>query len=252
MYRYLYTNGVRFENSIATPALYDAIAGTPAASPVTSCPTTSSRSTTLRDRAARPELARPAGLQPRLRLLEGARPDRGTKGKKTPLFLTQGFLENNTKPDGTWDLFNGMAGPKRAWFGMWITCAATTSTAPAGWRWGARAGSTRRCASSTVTSPASRRPEAPTEKDPPLAVESSDGKWPSEAAWPPPDSFKLATPLKPGSYTDDTTNNGSGEGGSPNGEGIWTFSTAARLGRPFRGRAAHRGSTRRHRCRTRT
>ena len=28
------------------------------------------------------------------------------KGKTTPLFLTQGFLENNTKPDGTWDLFN--------------------------------------------------------------------------------------------------------------------------------------------------
>src|SRR5579884_3493043 len=29
MYRYLYTNGVRFENSLATPALYDAIAATP-------------------------------------------------------------------------------------------------------------------------------------------------------------------------------------------------------------------------------
>src|SRR6201991_2459842 len=29
MYRYLYANGVRFENSLATPALYDAIAATP-------------------------------------------------------------------------------------------------------------------------------------------------------------------------------------------------------------------------------
>ena len=29
LYRYLYTNGVRYENSLATPALYDAIAGTP-------------------------------------------------------------------------------------------------------------------------------------------------------------------------------------------------------------------------------
>ena len=28
-YRYLYTNGVRFENSLATPALYDGIAATP-------------------------------------------------------------------------------------------------------------------------------------------------------------------------------------------------------------------------------
>jgi predicted acyl esterase len=29
LYRYLYTNGVRYENSLATPALYDAIAATP-------------------------------------------------------------------------------------------------------------------------------------------------------------------------------------------------------------------------------
>ena len=29
LYRYLYSNGVRFENSLATPALYDAIAATP-------------------------------------------------------------------------------------------------------------------------------------------------------------------------------------------------------------------------------
>ena len=33
--------------------------------------------------------------------------------------MTQGFIENNTKPDGACDFFNGMAGPKRAWFGMW-------------------------------------------------------------------------------------------------------------------------------------
>src|SRR5947199_9769962 len=29
LYRYLYMNRVRFDNSVATPALYDAIAGTP-------------------------------------------------------------------------------------------------------------------------------------------------------------------------------------------------------------------------------
>src|SRR5947208_17089626 len=29
LYRYLYSNGVRYENSAATPALYDAIAATP-------------------------------------------------------------------------------------------------------------------------------------------------------------------------------------------------------------------------------
>ena len=32
LYRYLYMNRVRFENSLATPALYDMIAGTPGTS----------------------------------------------------------------------------------------------------------------------------------------------------------------------------------------------------------------------------
>jgi uncharacterized protein len=30
--------------------------------------------------------------------------------------------------------------------------------------------------------------------------------------------------LRPGSYRDDSTNNGTSEGGPPNGEGVWTFS----------------------------
>ena len=40
------------------------------------------------------------------------------QGKDTPLFLTQGYLETNTKPDGGFTLFNQMTGPKRAWFGQ--------------------------------------------------------------------------------------------------------------------------------------
>jgi predicted acyl esterase len=63
-----------------------------------------------------------------------------------------------------------------------------------------------------------------TTQDPPLAVESSDGKWRSEAAWPPVDSRRTTSPLRTGSFTDDAQNNGTAEGGSPNGQGVWTFS----------------------------
>ena len=66
----------------------------------------------------------------------------------------------------------------------------------------------------------------PSVQDPPLAVESSDGRWRAEKQWPPADAKTYTAGLKPGSYTDDTTNNGTAEGGSPNGEGIWTFSPA--------------------------
>ena len=117
LYRYLYTNRVRFENSLATPALYDAIAATPG----TTGDTLAYNLNALNSPACLAlNYARPAEQRPRLGLLAHARPDRARRrGKATPLFLTQGFIENNTKPDGTWDLYNGLTGPKRAWFGMW-------------------------------------------------------------------------------------------------------------------------------------
>ena len=40
-YRYLYGDGIRRENSLATPALYDAIAATPGPLPTDTRPTTS-------------------------------------------------------------------------------------------------------------------------------------------------------------------------------------------------------------------
>jgi hypothetical protein len=68
--------------------------------------------------------------------------------------------------------------------------------------------------------------DAPTEKDPPVAVESSDGKWRSESNWPPPDSFSASAKLMAGCYTDDATNNGTNDTfpPGPTCQGIWTIS----------------------------
>jgi uncharacterized protein len=222
LYRYLYMNRVRFENSLATPALYDAIAGTPG----TSGDTLAYQQNALND-TSRPGC-------PVLNWADQQDPNHSSpywqqrdliaeaKGATTPLFMTQGFIENNTKPDGAWDFFNEIAGPKRAWFGMWdhVRGNDTDSTGRlamgrAGWfdevmRWYDKY----------------LKGIQPSVKDPTLAVESSDGKWRAESHWPPTDSTTYTASLKPGSYTDDTTNNGTAEGGSPNGEGIWTFSPA--------------------------
>ena len=67
---------------------------------------------------------------------------------------------------------------------------------------------------------------APPVADPPNAVETSDGTWRAEAAWPPADSTPVTSPLHTGTYVDDGQDNGTAEGGSPNGDGIWTFSPA--------------------------
>jgi uncharacterized protein len=74
--------------------------------------------------------------------------------------------------------------------------------------------------------------DAVADTDPPLAVESSDGTWRAESQWPPADSTAVTRTLNAGGYTDDGTNNGTAEGGSPNGEGVWTVS-------PPLGSAAH-------------
>src|SRR6266498_1860207 len=184
MYRYLYSNRVRFQNSFLTPALYTAIDATPGS---------------IQD---------DPGYN-----VKGA-------GSTVPLFMTQGFIENNTKPDGAYDFFNGVAGPKRAWFGMWdhvrgndVDENGRLAMGRHGWF-----DEVMRFYDQYL------RGDAPLVADPPLAVESSDGTWRGSDSWPPADASSLSTPLRPGSYTDDAQNNGTAEGGTPNGQGIWTFS----------------------------
>jgi predicted acyl esterase len=227
MYRYLYTNGVRFENSLATPALYDAIAATPG-------PATDNAQY---QQDAINDTQRP-GCPVQNWLDQASNSDHGSsywqerdliaasRGHTVPLFLTQGFLENNTKPDGAWDFFNELAGPKQAWFGMWDHIRGNDvsegdNAAPHPWF-------------DQVLSfynhylKGVRVPAAP-----PVSVETSDstGKqayWRSEQTWPPRDADAYSSPLRAGSYVDEALNYGSNEGNSPatnpTGQGIWTIS----------------------------
>jgi predicted acyl esterase len=220
LYRYLYSNGVRFENSLATPVLYDAIAGTPG----------TTGDTLAYQQNALDDTARPGC--PALNWLDQQDANHASpywrerdliaraRGSQVPLFMTQGFIEDNTKPDGAFDFWGGVAGPRRAWFGMWDHVRGNDRDENGRLLMG-RAGwfdEVMRFYDQYL------KGEAPATQDPPLAVESSDGTWRSEQSWPPSDSQPLTASLRPGQYTDDGTNNGTAEGGSPNGEGVWTFS----------------------------
>jgi predicted acyl esterase len=224
LYRYLYSDGVRYINSLATPALYDLIADTPG--PAIGDPNYNAR--------AMNDLARPGC--PALNWLDQQSDDHSAAywqprnlipraaNTTVPVLLTQGFLENNTKPDGAWDFYNKLAGPKRAWFGMWDHVRGNDTTAGgrlkmgrAGWfdevmRWYDRYVK----GDQTV----------PVQNDPPVAVQTSDGTWRSEQAWPPADATPLTATLKPGTYADDAQNNGSLDGSitTTTGQGAWTFS----------------------------
>jgi uncharacterized protein len=222
LYRYLYENRVRFSNSLATPGLYDAIAGTPG----TSGDTPAYQQNSLDD-SARPGC-------PALNWADQQDRNHDTPywrqrnliplvaGSKVPLFMTQGFLEDNTKPDpSAWEVFNGVAGPKRAWFGMWEHVRGNDVDEEGRLRMGRKGwfDEVMRFYDRYLLGKSSPV------KDPPIALQSSDGKWRAEGAWPPKDATVNTASLKSGSYTDDGQNNGSAFGGTPPyGRGIWTFS----------------------------
>src|SRR3954454_3102552 len=118
LYRYLYMNRTRYLNSVATPNLYNVIAATPG-------PITDQLAYNLNSVVGTPPGCEPENFLAQQEQNHGAsywKPRNlitGLRGKKTPLFLTQGLLENNTKPDGLREAYAAVKGPKRAWMGMW-------------------------------------------------------------------------------------------------------------------------------------
>jgi uncharacterized protein len=218
-YRYLYNNGVRFANSVGTPLLfqaYDAEPGFPTqppnyivnGSPQFWCyaPNFALQQSDDPDSAFWME----RDLLPALR------------GKKTPLFLTQGFLETNTKPDAAFAAFNSLAGPKRAWFGQFDHVR--------GWeKQGARFQTGRSVFIKELMRfldhyvkgmPFS---QAPVDRDAPVAVQDNGGRYRAELRWPPRDVARLWSSLNGGRYIDDGTNAATGDG---SGNGVWSFSQA--------------------------
>jgi predicted acyl esterase len=226
-YTYLYTNGVRFTNSIETPALFDAISSTPGQSSDSlqynvnsvndldvahpACPVTDWLSQAGDNNHAS------TFWQQRDMIAEAA-------GHSIPIFLTQGFLENNTKPLGAWQFFNELTGPKHAWFGMWDHVRGNDSaegdnSAPHPWF-----DEVMRFYDHYVKGePLS---EAPTNLDPAVAVQTSNGTWRAEQQWPPLDSTDYATALTTGSYTDGFNAADSEDSGfnDTTGAGLWTVS----------------------------
>jgi predicted acyl esterase len=142
------------------------------------------------------------------------------RGATTPLLMTQGFLEDNTKPDGAFAFFENMAGPKRAWFGEWDHVRGNDTVGTGA---NAKLAMGRPGWFDEVMSFYDQYLLGiePSVAYPPIALQDGTGRWRSEQQWPPADSHRLVTELKTGTYVDDDNNSGTG----PNaGKGIWTIS----------------------------
>ena len=145
------------------------------------------------------------------------------KGSKTPLFLTQGFLETNTKPDGAFDFFNSLGGSQnRAWYGQFDHVR--------GWEKETK----KKFATGRDTFVAEMMRfldhhvkglplrAAAVHRDPVIEVQDALGRYRAESAWPPSDARMVWSKLNVGTYQDDTSNQGAGSGG----DGIWSVSQA--------------------------
>lgn len=212
-YRYLYNNGVRFLNSVATPTLFQAIDAKPG----------SVNDDPIYNVNGAPQ-AWCYGVNVALQQQDDPEADfwverdllLSAKKAGTPLFLTQGFLETNTKPDGAFDFFNGLRGPNRAWFGQFNHVRGWERDDAGNYLMG------RDVFVAEMMRFFDRHLKGTrTRRDPNIAVQDALGRYRAEKKWPPVDASMLWNDLHPGTYEDDGRNRGTGTAG---GRGIWTIS----------------------------
>ncbi|MDQ3741589.1 MAG: CocE/NonD family hydrolase [Actinomycetota bacterium] len=158
-------------------------------------------------------------------------------GSDVPFLMTTGFLDVNTNiGGGAIDFFERLRGPKRLWLGWWDHVRGNDmegdrlAMGRRGWF-----GEVMRFYDAYLKG--SRSALAKVRRDPPVALQGSDGRWHREAAWPPADVRTHTAALNAGTYTDDGWNLGSNDlgagagggalsSGSPytTGAGVWTLS----------------------------
>jgi predicted acyl esterase len=229
-YRYLYMNRVRFPNALLTPTLFqiiDAQPGHPSDSPEYQANNVYANvvepgcyATNIADQQNNESESpywRPRDLVD------------AVAGNTTPTFLMAGFLEDNTKPDAVFELFNNLSGPNRAWFGPWDHVRGNDRAQDGTYL----AGRDTFIAEVMRFLDEHLKGVAPEQRDPAIAVQDSAGRWRAEQAWPPADAGVLTSTLRAGTYTDNGGNNGTcqardeetGEcADEATGRGLWSIS----------------------------
>lgn len=196
MYNYLFSNGVPRPNVTGTPAAYNSIATIP---PMAD-------DTPQYKAAATYETTHPNCLSDNI--TNNNNPDHDSaywkarnlaakaKGTNTPLFITQGFIEPNTKPESVEQYLGNHHGRERGWMGQWEHVRGNDvenghlAQGRAGWF-----DEIMRFYDQYL------KGTKPSVSDPPYAIEDSDGHWRAEPTWP-VSTASYDAPLASGSYVD--------------------------------------------------
>ncbi|MFI1990547.1 CocE/NonD family hydrolase [Actinoplanes sp. NPDC020271] len=198
MYNYLFSNEVPRPNVTGTPNAYNGIA-TIAPLPDDSdrykanAAYETSHPECLADNLTNnnnPELNSPYW---RARNLAAA-----AKGTTTPLFVTQGFIENNTKPEDMEEYLDNHRGVERGWLGQWEHVRGNETNGDGQLLQG-RAGFFDEVMRFYDYYLKGIRPAV---HDPAYAIEDSTGVWRAQPTWPLPTSASTES-LPDGQYVDD-------------------------------------------------
>jgi len=198
MYNYLFSNGVPRPNVTGTPNAYNSIATIPPLADDTdrykaNAAYEESHPECLSDNLTNnnnPDLDSPYW---RARNLAAK-----AKGTSTPLFVTQGFIENNTKPEDMEEYLDNHHGVERGWLGQWEHVRGN-ETNEQGQLLQGRAGffdEVMRFYDRYL------KGILPTVHDPAYAIEDNTGEWRAQPTWPMPSSYTVAN-LPDGQYVDD-------------------------------------------------
>ncbi|WP_329237474.1 CocE/NonD family hydrolase [Streptomyces sp. NBC_01460] len=120
------------------------------------------------------------------------------RGTDTPLFVTQGFIENNTKPEEMQEYLDNHKGPERGWVGQWEHVRGGDRTSDGRLSMG-REGWYDETLSFYDQYLKGIRPAA---RYPAYSVEDSTGAWRAQRTWPVVERH-VTLPLGGGSYVDD-------------------------------------------------
>ncbi|MEU2610322.1 CocE/NonD family hydrolase [Micromonospora sp. NPDC007271] len=122
-------------------------------------------------------------------------------GSQTPLFVTSGFIEDNTKPEDMQKYLANHQGPERGWLGPWEHVRGNDTTSRGQLKMG-RAGwfdEVMRFYDQHL------RGLEPSVTDPAFSIEDSLGNWRAQSTWPVTnDAYKVR--LSPGQYVDSGSN----------------------------------------------
>jgi hypothetical protein len=221
-YNYLYNRGVRFTNSVLTPALFQAIDATPGS---------------VNDSPEYHLNGAPQvwcyGLNQSLQQIDSPHDpfwvERNllppSRRSRVPLFLTQGFLETNTKHDAAFRYFNGLgSAANRAWYGQFDHVRGWEKTAD-GRR--TQTGRPVHAFVDQVLDFFAQHLKGRGRTRTGIQVQDNLGRYRHEAHWPPVDSALRWSALRRGSYADDGSNQATG-GAEETGQGVWSISQRLR------------------------